>query len=331
VAKPSETPRPRPISGRAPYKRGVGMPLDLTKEEVATAENAVRAFVHGKKGFQSLLADLKPVVWNITSADIVETLLHFMTMDDLAEWKKPATGSTLYMHFGELTKSDAGMRLLTALMVYACFVSYDDTNLFVHVLVHASENAADTIASMDDWSTRRGILKITDRTETILKQAAALAPQKMPSLPGTGERGPRIRMGIGYDDSANLNRPRVHGSHEARFGILELRRAHSTVIRPDEGWPLSAVSKTRLVDKHTARKARDASKTAIGWRSSILSRINHDLQRKNAHSAHSTSKPASGSRAQRLPRRAHVPMIGRAGHTRLGTRPSVGGGHCPDI
>jgi hypothetical protein len=152
------------------------MPLALTKEEVATAENAVRAFVHGTKGFQSLLADLRPVVWNITSADIVETLLHFMTMDDLAEWKKPATGSTLYMHLGELTKSRAGVRLLTGLMVYACFVSYDDSDLFVHVIVHASENAADTIASMDDWSTRRGILKITDRTETLLKQAAALAP-----------------------------------------------------------------------------------------------------------------------------------------------------------
>jgi hypothetical protein len=40
-------------------------------------------------------------------------------------------------------------------------------------------------------------------------------------------------------------------------------------------------------------------------------------------------------RAQRLPRRAHVPMTGRAGHTRLGTTPSVGhwhgGGRCPDF
>jgi hypothetical protein len=30
------------------------------------------------------------------------------------------------------------------------------------------------------------------------------------------------------------------------------------------------------------------------------------------------------SRAQRLPRRAHVPMTGRAGHMRLGTRPLIG-------
>ncbi len=36
-------------------------------------------------------------------------------------------------------------------------------------------------------------------------------------------------------------------------------------------------------------------------------------------------------RAQRLPRRAHVPRTGRAGHTRLETRPSVGGGRCPEI
>jgi hypothetical protein len=34
---------------------------------------------------------------------------------------------------------------------------------------------------------------------------------------------------------------------------------------------------------------------------------------------------------QRLPGRAHVPMIGRAGHTRLGTRPSVRRGRIPEI
>jgi len=55
------------------------------------------------------------------------------------------------------------------------------------------------------------------------------------------------------------------------------------------------------------------------------------LHRRNAQSAHSPAKPACGSRAQRLPRRAHVSMTGRAGHTRLGTRPSVGGGRRPDI
>ena len=42
-------------------------------------------------------------------------------------------------------------------------------------------------------------------------------------------------------------------------------------------------------------------------------------------------KPACGSRAQRLPRRAHVPMTGRAGHTRLGTMPSDRRGRRPDI
>jgi hypothetical protein len=44
----------------------------------------------------------------------------------------------------------------------------------------------------------------------------------------------------------------------------------------------------------------------------------------------STSAVACGS-CQRLPRRAHVPRTGRAGHTRLGTRLSVGGGRCPEI
>jgi len=62
-----------------------------------------------------------------------------------------------------------------------------------------------------------------------------------------------------------------------------------------------------------------------------ISRIKPDLHRRNAQSAHSPAKPACGSRAQRLPRRAHVSMTGRAGHTRLGTRPSVGGGRRPDI
>ena len=58
---------------------------------------------------------------------------------------------------------------------------------------------------------------------------------------------------------------------------------------------------------------------AIGrWRS--VSRIKHDLHRRNAQSAHSPAKPACGSRAQRLPGRAHVPMTGHARHTRLGTR-----------
>ena len=62
-----------------------------------------------------------------------------------------------------------------------------------------------------------------------------------------------------------------------------------------------------------------------------ISQIKHDLHRRNAQSAHSPAKPACGSRAQRLPRRAHVPRTGRAGHTRLGTRLSVGGGRCPEI
>ena len=54
-----------------------------------------------------------------------------------------------------------------------------------------------------------------------------------------------------------------------------------------------------------------------------ISRIKHDLHRRNAQSAHSPAQPACGSRAQRLPRRARVPMIGRTGHTRKGRHRSV--------
>jgi hypothetical protein len=42
---------------------------------------------------------------------------------------------------------------------------------------------------------------------------------------------------------------------------------------------------------------------------------------------HGVAAAPSGS----VPRRAHVPMTGRAGHMRLGTTPSVGGGRCPDF
>jgi hypothetical protein len=63
-----------------------------------------------------------------------------------------------------------------------------------------------------------------------------------------------------------------------------------------------------------------------------ISRIKHDLHRRNAQSARFPATPACASRAQRLPRRAHVSMTGRAGHTRLGSRRlSVGGGRCPEI
>ena len=78
-----------------------------------------------------------------------------------------------------------------------------------------------------------------------------------------------------------------------------------------------------------ARKACNANKAAIGPQRSI-SRIKHDLHRKNAQSAHSPAKPACGSRAQRLPRRAHVPRTGCTGYTRLGTRPSVRRGRYPE-
>jgi hypothetical protein len=63
-------------------------------------------------------------------------------------------------------------------------------------------------------------------------------------------------------------------------------------------------------------------------------RRKHDIHGRNAQSARFPANPVCGSRAQRLPgpRRAHVPMIGRAGHTRLGARrPSVSGGRCPEV
>ena len=63
-----------------------------------------------------------------------------------------------------------------------------------------------------------------------------------------------------------------------------------------------------------------------------ISRRKHDLHRRNAQSARFPANPVCGSRAQRLPGRAHVPMIGRAGHARLGARRlSVSGGRCPEM
>ena len=63
-----------------------------------------------------------------------------------------------------------------------------------------------------------------------------------------------------------------------------------------------------------------------------ISRIKHELHRRNAQSARFPANPVCGSRAQRLPGRAHVPTVGHAGQTRLGTRRlSVGGGRCPGI
>ena len=96
-------------------------------------------------------------------------------------------------------------------------------------------------------------------------------------------------------------------------------------------WQLPAAFQTRICAHGRDHEACTASKAAVGrWRS--ISRIKHDLHRRNAQSARFPAKPACASRAQRLARRAHVPMTGRAGHTRLGTRrPSVGGGRCPEI
>ena len=93
---------------------------------------------------------------------------------------------------------------------------------------------------------------------------------------------------------------------------------------------LQRLPRRTTVSHDRTRKACNARKAAIDSQRSIF-QIKHDLHRRNAQSAPSPAKPACGSRAQRLPRRAHVPMIGRAGHTRLGTTPSVGGGRCPDF
>ena len=91
-----------------------------------------------------------------------------------------------------------------------------------------------------------------------------------------------------------------------------------------------AAPQMRTCAQDRARRSYAPGNQAIGRQRSI-SRIKHDLHRENTQSAHSPAKPACGSRAQRLPRRAHVPRTGRAGHTRLGTRLSVGGGRCPEI
>ena len=110
--------------------------------------------------------------------------------------------------------------------------------------------------------------------------------------------------------------------------ILGVGRLSSGVM-----WQLPAAFQTRICAHGRDYKACTASKEAIGrWRSISRLGIKHDLHRRNAQSARFPAKPVCGSRAQRLPGRAHVPMIGRAGQTRLGTRRlSVGGGRCPGI
>jgi hypothetical protein len=50
-----------------------------------------------------------------------------------------------------------------------------------------------------------------------------------------------------------------------------------------------------------------------------------------SHVTGATALPTLARPGVGLPGRAHVPMIGRAGHTRLGSTPSVGGGRCPEI
>ena len=93
-------------------------------------------------------------------------------------------------------------------------------------------------------------------------------------------------------------------------------------------WQLPAAFQTRICAH--GRDYEGMHRQQGGHRS--ISRIKHVLHRRNAQSARFPAKPVCGSRAQRLPGRANVPMIGRAGQTRLGTRRlSVGGGRCPGI
>ena len=86
---------------------------------------------------------------------------------------------------------------------------------------------------------------------------------------------------------------------------------------------------TRTCAQDRARRAYAPGKQAVGPQRSI-SRIKHDLHRKPTQSAQFPAKLACGRRAQRLPRRTHVPRTGRAGYTRLGTRPSVRRGRYPE-
>ncbi len=75
-----------------------------------------------------------------------------------------------------------------------------------------------------------------------------------------------------------------------------------------------------------------AALSPLATRKRSISRRKHDLHRRNAQSARFPANPVCGSRAQRLPGRAHVPMIWRAGHARLGARRlSVSGGRCPEM
>ena len=83
--------------------------------------------------------------------------------------------------------------------------------------------------------------------------------------------------------------------------------------------PRPAAPRTRICTHDRARRSDAPGNWAIGRQRSI-SRIKHDLHRRNAQSARFPANPACGSRAQRLPGRAHVSMTGRTGQTRLGTR-----------
>jgi hypothetical protein len=118
-------------------------------------------------------------------------------------------------------------------------------------------------------------------------------------------------------------------AHFARSSYVN-RALFGTSTSADPCCSLQRLPRRTTVSHDRIRKAFNVRNAAIGLQRS-MSRIKHDLHRRNAQSAHSPAKPACGSRAKRLPRRAHVPMTGRAGHTRLGTTPSVGGGRCPEF
>ena len=136
------------------------------------------------------------------------------------------------------------------------------------------------------------------------------------------------------NDTSSLPERRI----ACRFFLVRWHRAHTchpvhfrTATSADR-WPPGSQARMTCAPYHGTHLCVGgvAGGCNTGPQRSI-SRMKHDLHRRNAQSAHSPAKPAYGSRAKRLPRRAHVPMTGRAGHTRLGTTPSVGGGRCPDF
>jgi hypothetical protein len=149
----------------------------VTSAQVQAAKTAVHDFVHNGRSFKSLYAGLRPIVQGKSAVDLTQ-IMHMFDPGPV-EW--PDTrGKGLYMELQDLLDSKQAMDILPLIMVFACFVAYDDDRLFVHVIVQAASlNARNKAVSTDEflkWETEKGIMGIIHHTKMQLKAAAALPP-----------------------------------------------------------------------------------------------------------------------------------------------------------